>query len=291
MEAEEAVTKNQSGSEEGNDHGWQQVPNRKAKSSNISSGLNDGVYGNGNNPTKNPKTKINLLERMSMSFYLTNFPHQVTAKDMWNRCSKWGTVADVFIPNRLSKAGRRFGFVRFIKVDNAARLLSDLKSMWFGNYLVFADLVKYSRIHEKRNVKPNTKKPEMYGNRTSDKGEHGVSKPAMSYVEVLSGPKAGINVDINSGKASSSQERRLVKLPSFSSSNDFEEKAKPNLSMLVKIVEPCNIPQSSQWLIDEDADLAPLRHRVHALSLMNEWYGSKFLAYHLVRGEENRFKS
>ncbi|GJY46578.1 RNA-directed DNA polymerase, eukaryota [Tanacetum coccineum] len=41
----------------------------------------------------------------------------------WNACKQYGYVVDAFIPNRRSKAGKRFGFVHFIKVFDVERLL------------------------------------------------------------------------------------------------------------------------------------------------------------------------
>nr|GFA74014.1 RNA-directed DNA polymerase, eukaryota, nucleotide-binding alpha-beta plait domain protein [Tanacetum cinerariifolium] len=38
-----------------------------------------------------------------------------TPKDLWKVCNDYGTVVDVFIPNKKSKAGKCFAFVRFIK--------------------------------------------------------------------------------------------------------------------------------------------------------------------------------
>nr|GFB65776.1 hypothetical protein [Tanacetum cinerariifolium] len=38
-----------------------------------------------------------------------------TVKDLWKVCNDYGTVVDVFIPNKKSKVGKRFAFVRFIK--------------------------------------------------------------------------------------------------------------------------------------------------------------------------------
>nr|GEV97261.1 RNA-directed DNA polymerase, eukaryota [Tanacetum cinerariifolium] len=42
---------------------------------------------------------------------------------LWKLCQSYGTVVDVYIPNRRSKAGKRFAFVRFIKVENVDRLV------------------------------------------------------------------------------------------------------------------------------------------------------------------------
>ncbi|GJW68512.1 RNA-directed DNA polymerase, eukaryota, nucleotide-binding alpha-beta plait domain protein [Tanacetum coccineum] len=42
----------------------------------------------------------------------------ITARDLWKVCNDYGVVVDAFIPYKKSKAGKRFAFVRFMKVDN-----------------------------------------------------------------------------------------------------------------------------------------------------------------------------
>ncbi|GJR06131.1 RNA-directed DNA polymerase, eukaryota [Tanacetum coccineum] len=44
---------------------------------------------------------------ISKSIFITNFPDSTTFKDLWNLCQPYGTVVDVFIPNRKSKSGKR----------------------------------------------------------------------------------------------------------------------------------------------------------------------------------------
>nr|GFB70930.1 hypothetical protein CTI12_AA498410 [Tanacetum cinerariifolium] len=61
---------------------------------------------------------------ISKSFFITNFPEITTSKDLWVLCQAYGKVMDVFIPNRKSKAGKRFAFVQFIKVENLERLVA-----------------------------------------------------------------------------------------------------------------------------------------------------------------------
>ncbi|GJS05541.1 RNA-directed DNA polymerase, eukaryota [Tanacetum coccineum] len=58
-----------------------------------------------------------------------NLPDNTTSKDLWEVCKGYGTVVDVFIPYRKSKAGKRFAFVRFIKVDNVDRLVASSPTM------------------------------------------------------------------------------------------------------------------------------------------------------------------
>ncbi|GJU17260.1 RNA-directed DNA polymerase, eukaryota [Tanacetum coccineum] len=82
---------------------------------------------------------------ISKSIFVTNFPDNTTSKDLWKLCQGYGTVVDVYIPNRKSKAGKRFAFVRFIKVDNVDRLVGNLCTLWFGRMHLHANVVRFER--------------------------------------------------------------------------------------------------------------------------------------------------
>nr|GEY38688.1 RNA-directed DNA polymerase, eukaryota [Tanacetum cinerariifolium] len=64
------------------------------------------------------RSKEDDVQKISTSVFVTNFPDGYGAKDLWNTCKLYGHVVDVFIPDRRTKAGKRFGFVRFIKGTN-----------------------------------------------------------------------------------------------------------------------------------------------------------------------------
>ena len=188
------------------------------------------MYGNYENGHANPKPKSDILSRMTMTFFLTNFPHKVTNKDLWSRCLKLGTVTDVFISSRLSKAGKRFGFIRFIKVNNVDKLLTDLRAVWFGNHRMYADVEKYGRkFQTKEKEASKIQKPVVANENVS------VNK---SFAEALSGV---------SGKSSSpSCNARVVKLNgSIAGSNEDTR------SLLLKHTEPQNITLSRKWFVDE----------------------------------------
>nr|GEW76884.1 RNA-directed DNA polymerase, eukaryota [Tanacetum cinerariifolium] len=68
------------------------------------------------------------MQKISKSVFVTNFPEDSTARDLWKVCSSYGTVVDVFIPFKRSKSGKRFAFVRFIKIR--VKELDD----WFPNF-------------------------------------------------------------------------------------------------------------------------------------------------------------
>lgn len=240
--AEENPTGGKAAEDDGNEEGWEQVKGSKSRKSSGSIGDSNNVHGNTHN-SPNPKKKLNLLERMSMAFYVTNFPHQVTAKDLWKKCMGIGTVVDVFIPNRLSKAGRRFGFVKFIKVDNAAQLLSNLKGIWFGNYHMFADLVRYSRnvaaknpnssrVSEGKAVKETAKVTEAA--RSFSNNTH--TSSTSSYAHVVKG---------NIPSPSPVSSRRIIKVV-----NPTVE-PKTSTSLLLKVIDPAFIPYVKLWLQEE----------------------------------------
>lgn len=69
------------------------------------------------------KSNEDLTKEISYSIYVTNFPDSISSRDLWIACKVYGTVVDVFIPFKKSKAGKRFAFVRFIKVFNLDRLI------------------------------------------------------------------------------------------------------------------------------------------------------------------------
>ncbi|GKC36848.1 nucleotide-binding alpha-beta plait domain-containing protein, partial [Tanacetum coccineum] len=51
------------------------------------------------------RTNEDEVQKISTSVFVTNFPEQVCAKDLWNACKQYGHVVDAFIPNKRSKAG------------------------------------------------------------------------------------------------------------------------------------------------------------------------------------------
>nr|GFB82814.1 UvrD-like helicase, ATP-binding domain, P-loop containing nucleoside triphosphate hydrolase [Tanacetum cinerariifolium] len=50
------------------------------------------------------RSKEDDVQKISTSVFVTNFPDQFNAKDLWNTCKQYGTVVDSYIPNRRSKA-------------------------------------------------------------------------------------------------------------------------------------------------------------------------------------------
>nr|GEV99388.1 hydroxycinnamoyl-CoA quinate/shikimate transferase [Tanacetum cinerariifolium] len=91
------------------------------------------------------RSKFDQTSKISKSVFISNFPDDCTNRDLWKVCNDYGTVVDVFIPNKKSKAGKRFAFVRFIKVLNFDRLIENLKTIWIDRFHLSANPARFDR--------------------------------------------------------------------------------------------------------------------------------------------------
>ncbi|GKF27714.1 RNA-directed DNA polymerase, eukaryota, partial [Tanacetum coccineum] len=91
--------------------------------------------------------------RISKSIFVTNFPDNLGSKELWKVCEGYGKVIDVFIPNRRSKACKRFAFVRFIRVNDLDRLVGNLCMIWIGRFHLHANVARFERANKP--VKPS----------------------------------------------------------------------------------------------------------------------------------------
>ncbi|GKA67797.1 RNA-directed DNA polymerase, eukaryota [Tanacetum coccineum] len=105
------------------------------------------------------KSMEDLTQRISKSVFITNFLDHFSARDLWMVCKGYGTVVDVYIPNRKSKAGKRYAFVSFIRVDNIERLVSNLCTVWSGRLHMHANVVRFDRPAKPTNRPIRTETP------------------------------------------------------------------------------------------------------------------------------------
>ncbi|GJV46147.1 RNA-directed DNA polymerase, eukaryota [Tanacetum coccineum] len=91
------------------------------------------------------KSKEDLTQRISKSVFVTNFPDQFSARDLWNVCNAYGKMVDVYILLKKSKAGKKFAFVSFLKVDNLDRLVDNLYTIWIGRLRLHANPIRYQK--------------------------------------------------------------------------------------------------------------------------------------------------
>ncbi|GJV67858.1 RNA-directed DNA polymerase, eukaryota, reverse transcriptase zinc-binding domain protein [Tanacetum coccineum] len=89
------------------------------------------------------------LENIATSFYVTNMPPALTSKGLWNVCASHGRLVDAFIANKLSKGGKRFGFIKFLGVKDANSIVNSMSNIWIGSFHLYITLAL--------NQHPNTK--------------------------------------------------------------------------------------------------------------------------------------
>ncbi|GKE58066.1 RNA-directed DNA polymerase, eukaryota, partial [Tanacetum coccineum] len=132
-----------------------------------------------------------FTQKVSHSIYVTNFPDDIDSRGLWKECSVYGTVVDVFIPLKKSKVGKRFAFVRFIKVFNIDRLVKNLCTIWIGRHHLYANKVRFDRpqkpLAPKSNFPPFNGSGKVYGNTSSgfQHLEEEIEREALNIEDVL----------------------------------------------------------------------------------------------------------
>jgi len=81
----------------------------------------------------------------STSFFFTKFPESANRSDLWKLFAKFGYVGEVFLPKKLDKWGRRFGFVKYKEVLNVEALAARLENVWFDNVRLKVNLARFGR--------------------------------------------------------------------------------------------------------------------------------------------------
>ncbi|GKB41782.1 RNA-directed DNA polymerase, eukaryota, nucleotide-binding alpha-beta plait domain protein [Tanacetum coccineum] len=85
------------------------------------------------------------INQISKIVFVINFSDHIRARDLWELCKVYGSVVDVYIPFKKSKTGKRFAFIRFIKVNNLERLIENLCTIWIGSFHLHANTIRFNR--------------------------------------------------------------------------------------------------------------------------------------------------
>ncbi|KAK2430753.1 hypothetical protein P8452_44114 [Trifolium repens] len=109
------------------------------------------------------------------TFYITKFPDDVNAHDLLTSFAQFWRVAEVYIPAKKDRLGKRFGFARFLDVVDDLSLLEMIEETWFGSFKIRANISKF----KKGDV------PALEGN---------LAKPKYDLPGIRQGPKEGENV-------------------------------------------------------------------------------------------------
>ncbi|GKA89541.1 nucleotide-binding alpha-beta plait domain-containing protein [Tanacetum coccineum] len=124
------------------------------------------------------------------SIFVSNIPWNASVQDLWDICNKWGVVIDVYIAAKRSKSGHRFGFVRFINVNDINQLVSNLRTAWMGGFHLFADVAKYGRTYNRPVERSGDGKPSVGSNSQSVSINENVFQSFNSYAKAVLGNKS-----------------------------------------------------------------------------------------------------
>jgi hypothetical protein len=96
-------------------------------------------------------------------------------------------VGEVYIPNKLDKGGKRFGFARFKDVVDKQMLLNKLQETWIGTYKLRVNLPKFRRGEEHRNGEETRRPVENAGGKQPGLtgGESRLKSNGKSFKEVV----------------------------------------------------------------------------------------------------------
>ncbi|GJU89658.1 nucleotide-binding alpha-beta plait domain-containing protein [Tanacetum coccineum] len=86
-----------------------------------------------------------LKSKGSWYLFFTRFPEAWGSKELWTLFKKHGRVVDVYLANKRTRVGTRFGFVRFMQDDNPHDLEKKLNDICIGHQKLVINLVKYNK--------------------------------------------------------------------------------------------------------------------------------------------------
>ncbi|XVF18520.1 hypothetical protein REPUB_Repub11eG0029100 [Reevesia pubescens] len=80
---------------------------------------------------------------MVFTVFVNNLLQRVNARWVYTVFGKFWKVIDVFIPQKMSRWGRKIGFVRYAVLNEAKRAVCNLNGVFFLDYKIGVNLAKY----------------------------------------------------------------------------------------------------------------------------------------------------
>jgi RNA recognition motif-containing protein len=97
------------------------------------------------NGAEGRRVSFRYLDSSTSSFFFTKFPDNAKNSDLRKLFSNYGQVAEVFIPQKVDKWGRKFGFVKFNEVEDLADLEARLEDVWLWQMRLKVNKARFSR--------------------------------------------------------------------------------------------------------------------------------------------------
>ncbi|GJV30473.1 RNA-directed DNA polymerase, eukaryota [Tanacetum coccineum] len=188
--------------------------------------------------------KHEAIDKVSVSYYITNLPQDIPTREIWNRCASIGTIVDVYVAQKLSKMGRRFGFVRFIKVKDTKEVEKRLCDIWFGNYHVFASVARVKRKES------NMNRQDYHVNKKEGKVrmQQDGMRNGRSYAKAVAGEKPKNVEQVQEMRSMIIEKKELTGLTDVSS------------TILEEVREPTSIPNLMNLCCEEGFSNINIRH-------------------------------
>lgn len=96
--------------------------------------------------------RIDIASRQSFgpgdditSFFVTNFPEEFRAWDLFHIFERFGNLCEVVIPHRRDKSGKRFEFVRYKDVEAPVRLAVKLDNLFIDTMKLFVNVSRFTK--------------------------------------------------------------------------------------------------------------------------------------------------
>ncbi|KAK2434439.1 zinc finger CCCH domain-containing protein [Trifolium repens] len=133
---------------------------------------------------------IHRVDQAAISFFVTNFPTEVASEELWEIFARFGRVGDVYIPNKVDKWGRRFGFVKFLEVRDEESLNRRLQEVWFNTFKLRVNRSRFHRNEERRKEDNHLQQPNQVKLVTRREGEGSIQQ-GRSFRTALLEAKGG----------------------------------------------------------------------------------------------------
>jgi RNA recognition motif-containing protein len=127
---------------------------------------------------------VHRLDQSATSFFFTNFPVETKAVDLWPKFAHFGRVGEVYIPNKLDKQGRRFGFVKYRDVKDVRRQLDLISNIWVDSFKLRVNIPRFEKGSPRQEL-PKKMTERMEAVKEANNGIDTVSGVGKSYKTVL----------------------------------------------------------------------------------------------------------
>lgn len=88
---------------------------------------------------------VHPLDKDTISFFFTDFPEEVESMKLWKLFARFGHVGEVYIPNKVDRWGRKFGFVKFKGVSDVVGMERKLANVTMGGSKLKVNLARFGR--------------------------------------------------------------------------------------------------------------------------------------------------